>query len=137
MSDQEEKNNNQQQTEQQYEEQLYQQRQQELNNRMAEQQDIAQKARYAKMMKIGGEGVVGEAGQQAVELAKQQLKKTVLKWLVGFILSILANPITWIIIAIVIVALIAGWCVDESIDCVKDFGFGAVFKTIMDVVNIK
>ncbi|MFZ5391235.1 MAG: hypothetical protein ACOZAJ_03110, partial [Patescibacteria group bacterium] len=105
MADQMEQDNNEQQMEQQYAEQLEMERRQQLMKQAGQ---------------LGQQTALGEAKDKAVELAKQQVKKTILKWLAGIILSIFGNPITWIIVAIVIVALIAGWCVDESIDCVKD-----------------
>lgn len=76
-----------------------------------------------------------DAKQKAIQLAKDQVKKRIIMWVLSTLAAIFLNPVTWMIIGGVFIALVGYWCSVKPIDCVKDLGFGVGFNALLSVIK--
>lgn len=112
-----------------------------LNNESYNEDDVssrmAQERQQNRNAKLQGAAALisSNAKDAAAKMVKDKVKKEVMVWVLSTLAAIFLNPVTWIIILCVLVALVGYWCSSEPVDCIQDLGFGTVFKVLIDVIK--
>ncbi|MBU1039035.1 hypothetical protein KKC17_02260 [Patescibacteria group bacterium] len=103
------------------------QKEQEMQQQYQEQLEMARRQQVLKQAQnLGQQAALGEAKTQAVQKIKAKIKKRIMIWLISVVASILGNPITWVILGVLIVIIVSAWCLDNTFQCVSTFGLKAV-----------
>lgn len=95
--------------------------------------DLAQRRQKLKtgIFAINSDDIVEKVKEMAIKKARNK----VIMWIVSTIVSIMTNPITLIILGVLLLAIIAAWCVDEKIECIKTLLFDLPFGTLIDLIK--
>ena len=68
-------------------------------------------------LKQGAKLMAKDAAKQAAKKVAKQAAKRVWVWVAGIVVSILANPITWVVILGIIILIIGNYCLSNKTEC--------------------
>ncbi|MFH1111806.1 MAG: hypothetical protein V1712_01910 [Patescibacteria group bacterium] len=107
------------------------QRQQELLARQKQAQlEEGGRGGLSQRLKQSGQVALDIAKEQIKKQAKRQVKKVVLQWLIGVLVAIFGNPITWIVLIAIVVIALAYACVSDASQCIQIIGLEGVIDIV-------